>query len=196
MNSVHSIRIRQKFSPDRRPWHGRHAVQLADVDQSILLRSSPVCYNGRGLPVPGVGSLDTSKDGPILRSWKTNGYCFQFNGPSTREMRIDRIVEACLGMRDLFHSLSKEKSILTDRINVLVTGVGGCGVGEGIAKSLLMVHEKYHVVAVNMHPDAPVLFRADAAYIVPPATDSAYIPNIQRICTQEQDTSSDPWIRG
>ena len=75
---------------------------------------------------------------------------------------------------------------MNSKINVLVTGVGGCGVGEGIAKALLMLEDEYRLVAVNMHGDAPVLFRANARYVVPPAGTSNYLQAVQRVCEREQ----------
>jgi carbamoyl-phosphate synthase large subunit len=71
------------------------------------------------------------------------------------------------------------------KIIVLVTGVGGCGVGEGVAKVLLQRRDRYKVIGGNMHADAPFLFRSDAAFLVPPASDPLYLAAIERLCDRE-----------
>lgn len=75
---------------------------------------------------------------------------------------------------------------MSNRINVLVTGVGGCGVGEGIVKALLLCRHDYRLVVCNMHGDAPILFQADAGYVVPPAESRNYLETIIELCRREQ----------
>lgn len=66
---------------------------------------------------------------------------------------------------------------------VLVTGVGACGVGEGIAKAVRMAG-RYDLIAVNADANAPELFEVDHRYLVPTAHEPEYIETIQRICTE------------
>jgi carbamoyl-phosphate synthase large subunit len=67
-----------------------------------------------------------------------------------------------------------------------VTGVGGCGVGEGIVKSLLLSDGPYRIVAANMHPAAPVLFRSHAAYLLPPASHPEYLDAVKALCCMQE----------
>jgi carbamoyl-phosphate synthase large subunit len=71
-------------------------------------------------------------------------------------------------------------------INVLITGVGGCGVGEGIVKALLPLRDRYRVVTVNMTPNAVSLFRSDAGYLVPPANAPTYLDHLLDVCSRER----------
>jgi carbamoyl-phosphate synthase large subunit len=57
---------------------------------------------------------------------------------------------------------------------VLVTAVGGVGVGEQILKALRMAGP-YRVVAADMNPCCVNFARADEAYVLPPANDPEYL---------------------
>lgn len=70
---------------------------------------------------------------------------------------------------------------MTKRVVVLVTGVGACGVGEGVAKAV-MAADRYELVAVNADANAPALYMADHRYIVPRAPEPGYEEAIIEIC--------------
>lgn len=72
---------------------------------------------------------------------------------------------------------------MMNKPSVLVTGVGACGVGEGIAKALRMA-DRYSIIAVNADANAPELFEADHRYLVPRATESGYLDAIDWICAE------------
>ena len=71
-----------------------------------------------------------------------------------------------------------------DRISVLVTGVGGGGHGHEIVKALQLTG-RYRLVGLDMSPLSFGLFDLDAAYLVPPASDAAYIDSLLEICRAE-----------
>jgi carbamoyl-phosphate synthase large subunit len=68
---------------------------------------------------------------------------------------------------------------------VLVTGVGACGVGEGVAKALRMAG-RYDIIAVNADANAPELFEVDKRYLVPRATEPGYMDAISEICRRHE----------
>lgn len=73
-------------------------------------------------------------------------------------------------------------------ITVLVTGIGNCGPGEGIAKALMMAnadhqYERYHVLGADVEPKSGGLFRSRRGFLVPPARDPEYISVINEICS-------------
>lgn len=72
---------------------------------------------------------------------------------------------------------------MNEKPSVLVTGVGACGVGEGVAKAVRMT-DGYETVFVNADANAPELFEADHRYIVPKATEAGYLDSIRAICTK------------
>jgi len=69
-------------------------------------------------------------------------------------------------------------------ISVLVTGAGA-GIGQSILKALALSKVRTRVVAADMNPLSAGLYRAAAAYTIPAAHDAAYIPELKRICTEE-----------
>jgi carbamoyl-phosphate synthase large subunit len=74
----------------------------------------------------------------------------------------------------------------SSRINVLVTGVGGGGHGEQVLKALKMAETPYAIVGTDMSPISMGLYDVDKSYVVPPASDSAYISKILDICEKEK----------
>lgn len=72
---------------------------------------------------------------------------------------------------------------MVNRVAVMVTGVGACGVGEGIAKALRMAG-RYDVVAVNADRNAPELFEVDKRYVVPRADDPRYLDALLEIASR------------
>lgn len=72
------------------------------------------------------------------------------------------------------------------KISVLITGVGGGGVGEQLLKSLGLAQKKYHIIAVDVLPVSMGFSKADSHYIVPPASNDNYIEKLIEICRKER----------
>lgn len=68
---------------------------------------------------------------------------------------------------------------------IFVSGVGGCGVGEGIAKAVLASRSNYRLIAGNMHRDAPMLYRAAKSYLLPPAAAPGYVDAVFSVIRAE-----------
>jgi Carbamoylphosphate synthase large subunit (split gene in MJ) len=68
------------------------------------------------------------------------------------------------------------------QINVMITGVGGGGVGEQILKCLRISSLKYNIVGCDMNRNSMGLSKVDKAYIVPPASHPHYVEILLKIC--------------
>ena len=68
---------------------------------------------------------------------------------------------------------------------VLITGVGGGGVGEQVLKSLNLCGKKYWIIGTDMTEYSVGLYQADGKYILPPAKDESYIERLFDICAKE-----------
>lgn len=68
------------------------------------------------------------------------------------------------------------------KIVVMVTAVGGGGHGEQVLKALRLAETPYHVVGVDMSPNAIGLFVADEGYVVPSADDPGYLSELMELC--------------
>ena len=73
-------------------------------------------------------------------------------------------------------------------ITVLVTGVGGGGVGRQVIKSLRKGIESYRIVGTDITPISMGLYEVDKSYIVPSAKDIEYVNTLLDICTKEEAT--------
>lgn len=73
---------------------------------------------------------------------------------------------------------------MPEKINVLVTGVGGGGHGHEIMKALQLAG-RYHVIGVDMSAKSIGLYDADESYIVPPASNSDYLPTLLDLCRRK-----------
>ncbi len=71
------------------------------------------------------------------------------------------------------------------RLNVLVTGVGGGGVGNQVMKALRMAETYYRIIGTDMSSISKGLYEVDRGYVVPPAHDESYVDRILEICTKE-----------
>jgi len=71
---------------------------------------------------------------------------------------------------------------MTQRISIMVTGVGGGGHGEQILKALRLSEKDYEVVGCDMSPFSKGLAEVDHAYLLPPAVDKEYISCLLKIC--------------
>ena len=72
------------------------------------------------------------------------------------------------------------------KINVMVTGIGGGGVGEQILKCLKMSSLNYNLVGCDMNRNSVGLSQVNKAYLVPPASDKNYIDCILELCKRHQ----------
>lgn len=68
------------------------------------------------------------------------------------------------------------------KLSVLVTGVGGGGVGEQILKCLHLSDLELNIVGCDMNSTSKGLREVDKAYIVPRSTDNRYIDSLLNIC--------------
>lgn len=68
------------------------------------------------------------------------------------------------------------------KINVLITGVGGGGVGEQILKCLKMSNLECRIIGCDMSRSSRGLKEVDKAYIVPRASAPDYLDCIMKIC--------------
>jgi carbamoyl-phosphate synthase large subunit len=69
-----------------------------------------------------------------------------------------------------------------NKINVMVTGVGGGGHGEQILKALQLASTDYEIVGCDMSPTSKSLLEVHHPYLAPPADAPDYIPCILAIC--------------
>lgn len=72
-----------------------------------------------------------------------------------------------------------------ERINVLVTGVGGRSVGYQVLACLKKFPKKYRIIATDADPFSAGLFEADAAYLLPSASDPLYLEKLLGIAKKE-----------
>ena len=72
---------------------------------------------------------------------------------------------------------------MSEKIPVLITGVGGGGHGHEIVKALRL-ESRYWLIGVDMAESSLGLFDVDKAYTVPPASDPCYIATLLEICEQ------------
>ena len=69
-------------------------------------------------------------------------------------------------------------------VNVLITGTGG-GVGQSVFKSLKLSSIPTRIVTTDMHPLGVGIYRGDKGYLVPEATNPAFVDTIIKICNDE-----------
>lgn len=73
---------------------------------------------------------------------------------------------------------------MPEKIRVLVTGVGGGGLGHEIVKALRLAG-RYHIVGVDLSNASLGLFDVDEAYTVPPASHQDYLPTLLDVCRRK-----------
>lgn len=69
-------------------------------------------------------------------------------------------------------------------MNILITGVGGGGHGEQILKAMRLSNINYRIIGTDMSKISKGLAVVDKSYIVPPASDPAYLDTILSICKE------------
>jgi carbamoyl-phosphate synthase large subunit len=72
-----------------------------------------------------------------------------------------------------------------ERINVLVSGVGG-NVGQGIIKALRLSKLNLRIVGADASPYSAGLYRVDRGYLVPRAEQKDYLGVMIEICREEK----------
>lgn len=68
------------------------------------------------------------------------------------------------------------------KINVLITGIGGGGVGEQILKCLRMSSLEFNIIGCDMNKTSKGLKMSDIPYVVPVANDQRYIDVMLKLC--------------
>lgn len=71
------------------------------------------------------------------------------------------------------------------RVNVLITGAGG-NLGHFIKEALIQSSLDYRIIGCDWSADALGLYQADVGYVVPPAKSDEYVPQIIKICQDEE----------
>lgn len=69
-----------------------------------------------------------------------------------------------------------------ERLPVMVTGIGGGGVGEQILKCLKMSSNDYYIVGGDMNQFSKGLAIVDKPYILPPASADRYVDALLAVC--------------
>ena len=72
------------------------------------------------------------------------------------------------------------------KITVLITGVGGGGVGEQVMKSLRLCGNRYRIIGTDMTRFSIGMYRADNECLLPPARDANYIDELLWVCGEEK----------
>jgi carbamoyl-phosphate synthase large subunit len=75
---------------------------------------------------------------------------------------------------------------MVNQPSVLVTGVGGGAVGHQILHALLLMRDRYRIVATDADAFAFGLYQVENRYTVPLARDPGYIPALLRIIDREK----------
>jgi carbamoyl-phosphate synthase large subunit len=76
--------------------------------------------------------------------------------------------------------------LATTEISVLITSVGGGGVGTQILKSLQMAETPYRLIGVDMSPTAYGLYTVDSRHLVPASDDPEYLNLLLKICDEDK----------
>lgn len=74
---------------------------------------------------------------------------------------------------------------MRDRLNVLVTGVGGGGIGHELVKALRLAN-RYRILGADMSASCLGLFDVDEAYLIPPADSADYESVIHDLCKRKR----------
>src|SRR5437870_11337159 len=89
--------------------------------------------------------------------------------------------------------------IQTEPVTVLVTGVGGGGLGEQLLKALRLAEHRYRIIGTDISPLSKGLGEVDVPYLVPRADDPSYVHALLEICGKEHIQAlfhgSDPELR-
>lgn len=75
---------------------------------------------------------------------------------------------------------------MTRKIPVLVTGVGGGGLGEQILKALRLSTLSYEIIGTDLSPTSKGFMEVDHPYVLPPASHSDFMSSVLTICEKHQ----------
>lgn len=75
---------------------------------------------------------------------------------------------------------------MSEKISVMITGVGGGGHGEQILKALRMADRPYKIIGGDMNPYSTGFKHVDFPYLLPPAKDTHYLEAILSICKKHK----------
>jgi carbamoyl-phosphate synthase large subunit len=78
------------------------------------------------------------------------------------------------------------KKMTENRIPVMVTGIGGGGLGEQILKALRLSTLNYTIIGGDMSAASKGLAEVDIGYILPAANDPDYIPTVLAVCRKHK----------
>lgn len=70
------------------------------------------------------------------------------------------------------------------KVSVVVTGVGGGGIGEQILKALRLADTSYEIIGTDAVPLSKGFDAVDHCYVVPPATDARYLDALLAVCAR------------
>jgi len=73
-----------------------------------------------------------------------------------------------------------------ERIRIMVTSVGGGGIGMEAIKALRLSKKNYFILGTDMSDKSYGLFQADKGVVVPAANDDRFVPEILKICSKEK----------
>ena len=73
-----------------------------------------------------------------------------------------------------------------ERARIMVTSVGGGGIGMEAIKALRLSKRKYFILGTDISDRSYGLFQADKGMIVPAANDVRFVPEILKICSKER----------
>lgn len=76
--------------------------------------------------------------------------------------------------------------MINNSITVLVTGVGGGGVGEQIIKALRLAEMPYRIIGTDVSPISKGLMEVDHPYVVPLASAPDFVPSLLEICARHK----------
>lgn len=74
----------------------------------------------------------------------------------------------------------------SESTTILVTGVGGGGLGEQIVKALRLAEGLYRIIGTDTSPISKGLGDVDVPYLLPRADNPAYVDALLDICREEQ----------
>lgn len=74
----------------------------------------------------------------------------------------------------------------TKKITIMITGIGGGGVGEQILKAVKMASTCYRIIGSDVNKFNIGFCDVDVAYVIPLASDPSFLPALLNICKKEK----------
>lgn len=69
-----------------------------------------------------------------------------------------------------------------NKLNILITGAGGGGIGEQVIKALRIGRNKYFIVATDIRKDSVATCLGDVFCLLPPSSSNEYISDLIKSC--------------